>query len=512
MKKKLVSAFFAALIIIPLYHCQLDIDIDIENPVPGLTAISPVAMTARMPSFTLTVVGTGFTPASRIVFNNAVKETGYVDSTRLTCQIEPEDIVFPGTGANSGQELGNRNAAIAYVTDQTVRVAVRNPEPGGGDSNSMEFTIKANPGFTVPRSISSPEISASYFNAPSLAITNSGTIYALWDSIPYWYNEPGIYFNTSIDNGDTWSEPRKIRENSSQYVGRTVMAAGNPENIGVVWIDYPELSSPGILFSGSTDSGTNWSVPVTISGAYGSPQTPAIAMDGSGFICAAWEDYDPGLDRPVVVFSYSLDHGISWSTPSALALELPAPKSPAVKVNGTGNVYIACTDSSSRRVYFLRSEDYGGNWAPPVQACQRGSQSPIGLAINNNGHIMISGGSGDAFVVCSSDGGQDWTAPLVISNEIQEVRDPAITVDGTGNFCAVWTLSHLGETDIYFTRSIDNGTAWSTPVNVSNIERGSIMMAGIAAGSQGETGIAWVYLDETLNKWQVVFASGSTDL
>jgi hypothetical protein len=90
-----------------------------NNPVPSITSISPTSATAGGAAFTLTVNGSNFISSSSLRWGGASRTTTYVSSTQLTASITANDI----------------------ASAATVAVTVFNPAPGGGTSNSANFTI-----------------------------------------------------------------------------------------------------------------------------------------------------------------------------------------------------------------------------------------------------------------------------------------------------------------------------------------------------------------------------------
>jgi Bacterial Ig-like domain (group 3)/FG-GAP-like repeat len=121
------------------------------NPVPTVTTISPTSIAAGSIAFTLTVNGTNFVSNSVIHFNGAVQATTFVNSTQLTTTVQSLEVETAGNAA----------------------VTVMNPTPGGGTSNSVNFTISstANPQPNLT-SISPTTISA---GSPGFTITLTGT-------------------------------------------------------------------------------------------------------------------------------------------------------------------------------------------------------------------------------------------------------------------------------------------------------------------------------------------------
>ena len=101
-----------------------------QNPVPFLNqplvpdAIAPAGVPGF--TFTLTVSGTGFVPASKVNWNGSPRTTAFVNVSRLIAFILSSDIARPST------------ASITVVS----------PEPGGGTSNAV-FLLVHDPSSTL---------------------------------------------------------------------------------------------------------------------------------------------------------------------------------------------------------------------------------------------------------------------------------------------------------------------------------------------------------------------------
>ncbi len=95
------------------------IDSSTSWPLPTISSISPPAVIAGDPTFTLTVDGSGFAPGSMIRWNGANRTTTYVSLTRLTASIPASDVASTGTAT----------------------VTVFNPAPGGGTSGGATLNI-----------------------------------------------------------------------------------------------------------------------------------------------------------------------------------------------------------------------------------------------------------------------------------------------------------------------------------------------------------------------------------
>ncbi len=91
----------------------------VANPTPAVTSLSPAQYSAGGPAFTLTVTGTGFMSGSQVLWNGIARSATFNSATSLTTQIAASDVATAGTAT----------------------VAVSNPAPGGGPSNTVNFAI-----------------------------------------------------------------------------------------------------------------------------------------------------------------------------------------------------------------------------------------------------------------------------------------------------------------------------------------------------------------------------------
>ena len=91
----------------------------INNPVPAITSLNPNLAMVGGAKFTLAVNGGNFVNSSVVRWNGSDRPTTFVSETQLTASIPASDI-----------------ATVAVIT-----ITVWNPEPGGGTSNSMTFSI-----------------------------------------------------------------------------------------------------------------------------------------------------------------------------------------------------------------------------------------------------------------------------------------------------------------------------------------------------------------------------------
>jgi hypothetical protein len=122
-----------------------------SNPVPSIASLSPASAMAGAAAQTLTINGANFLSSSTVTYNSAAHTATFVSSTQLTISLSPSD------QATAGSFL----------------VVVTNPPPGGGPSNSVNFTVdKIVPTVT---SISPSSLNAST-SAASITVTGANFV------------------------------------------------------------------------------------------------------------------------------------------------------------------------------------------------------------------------------------------------------------------------------------------------------------------------------------------------
>jgi hypothetical protein len=140
---------------VALADCQQQINF----PAPSIKALSPTSIQAGGPSFTLTVTGKSFTPSSTIAWNGqtlaspsnpGLPSTLFVSSTKLTVLV-PAALIQDGGVA---------------------QVQVSTPQPGGGVTLPLPFTINPNAS-SVPQ-ITSLSPAGAFAGGASFTLTVTG--------------------------------------------------------------------------------------------------------------------------------------------------------------------------------------------------------------------------------------------------------------------------------------------------------------------------------------------------
>jgi hypothetical protein len=122
------------------------------TPLPHIDSISPTGVFAGSGSFTLVISGSGFVAQSSVTVNGSNLAPSSVSSTTIQLAMPATDVAAVGT----------------------VNIAVVNPPPGGGTSNTMQLSV-GNP-VPVITAVSPASVAASATTAPVVGVTGTGFV------------------------------------------------------------------------------------------------------------------------------------------------------------------------------------------------------------------------------------------------------------------------------------------------------------------------------------------------
>lgn len=295
------------------------------------------------------------------------------------------------------------------------------------------------------------------------------------------------------------------------------MALDNSGNINVVWNDsYVPMTATGALavyLGQSTDNGGNWDVKdiENILQEEGTPaySKPDIAIDGSGVINLVWQDYKANGSQEIT-FLRSTDNGVTWEPAVNVSDSITGSCIfPDIAIGDT-DIHIVWTKQpwgGGYNINLSSSADNGAAWSQPLSlSTARYYARPV-IEAGNAGNIFVfladdTQGWSDIYFCKSTDNGSSWSTAVNISNTQGDSIYPSAAIDSAGNINLLWSDDTSGNAEIYFTRSIDNGMTWSAASNIS-ASTGDSLLSAIALDQEGNIYIVWE--DETPGNYDIYF-------
>ncbi|MBI4479361.1 MAG: exo-alpha-sialidase [Acidobacteria bacterium] len=281
---------------------------------------------------------------------------------------------------------------------------------------------------------------------------------------------------TVSTNGTTWQRFKLSRT----WGGHNFLIGFDPsatvDSQGRYFVAYgvSDSSGPnGIVVVSSADGGLTWKktnpVVLNLSGGQFEDKywITADTNSSSSFkdrLYIAW-DRNKGNNQ-ILMVSYSGNQGQSWSAPKKIndgtsSLERVIYAFPAVAPNG--NVHVLWHDYARRQIFIDKSTDGGGTWGTDVAV----ASTNIGFGVD---------------IGCN--GGRSMTPA------------PQMAIDASGNIYVVFAKDDAAaglNLDVFFTKSINGGASWSTPMPVSSTSAGHQYNPAIAIDSTGAINVS--YLD-----------------
>jgi hypothetical protein len=200
---------------------------------------------------------------------------------------------------------------------------------------------------------------------------------------------------------------------------------------------------------------------------------PFIAVSGS-FIHVVWRDSRNG---PLAIYyKRSTDNGLSWSTDTKLTNDsaiIGANHYPFMAASGS-NVYVVWPDSriGNSEIYYKRSTNNGLNWTEDTRLTQDPASSEYAYvaATGSNVHVVWRDnrdGNFEIYYKRSLNGGSGWEADTRLTNDPVSSNWPTVAVNGS-NIHVLWRDFRDGNWEIYYKRSITNGSTWEADKRLTN--------------------------------------------
>ncbi|HEY9732002.1 MAG TPA: sialidase family protein [Drouetiella sp.] len=121
-------------------------------------------------------------------------------------------------------------------------------------------------------------------------------------------------------------------------------------------------------------------------------------------------------------------------------------------------------------------------------------------------------GLSDVYCSFSDDEGKTWSGRIHVSQTLAVSTRPRIAFEKSGAIDVVWTDTAYGENnpDIFFSRSTDDGTSWSRPINISHTP-GASRDPELAIGTDGKIHVLFVETPAADLATRDIYYTNSTD-
>jgi len=272
----------------------------------------------------------------------------------------------------------------------------------------------------------------------------------------------GVFLFIQILTAQTWTADKRLTWNSGSSLDPAIAEDSN-DHIHLVWED----NSSGnweIYYKRYLAVGARW-ITKRLTYSFEDSMHPAIAIDSNDKIHLVWQDYTPGNRE--IYYKNSKDGGASWGNFKRLTWNAGSSHGPAIAVDSTDCIHVVWEDDTPGfyEIFYKKSKDGGLNWTTKRLTWNLSHSLCPAIAIDSNDHIHLvwtddAPGNFEIFYKKSIDGGSSWTTKRQTLNSGHS-GCPAIAVDSNNHIYVVWNDDTPGNMEIYFRTSTDGGTVWT---------------------------------------------------
>jgi hypothetical protein len=410
-------------------------------------------------------------------------------------------------GLNTNGQLGNTtntnsNTPTAIGTPPpTTTTTTTTTTPTTTSTTTTTTTLPPTSASSSARNISN---SSGLSQHPEIAASGT-TVIAAWEDFIAGNSKPNIFVARSTDSGATFGSPLTFSNGTSTPRNPKIAISGT--TVLVVWEDN-RGAGYDISMVRSTDGGATFST-TTVFSTFGNSFDPQVAIQGTT-VLVSWEDIST-LNYEVLI-ARSTDGGVTFASPLNLSNNSGGSVNPQIMTSGT-TVIVAWEDSTpgNTEIFVSRSTNNGATFGPPLNISNTAVKSIDPKIAISGTTVLITWadgnfGSDEIFVSRSMDSGTTFAPPMNISNSGGGAHYPEIAISGA-IVMVTWQDFKTGNDEIFLSRSTDSGASFASPLNLSNNTPSSF---GPKVTALGTTGLIVVWRDRGAGNLDI-FVARSTD-
>ncbi len=348
-----------------------------------------------------------------------------------------------------------------------------------------------------------PFESVTSFNNAWCVVSSGANVHVVWHDDRDGNTE--IYYKHSTDNGTNWETDMRLTEESS-WSERPSIAVSD-SIVHVVWYDG-RLGPPRIFYKRSLDNGITWGQDISLTPTAGVSYHPSVAVSDS-IVHVVWTDMSAG---PQIYYTRSLDNGTTWEidriiTPAAP----PAGKNLASVAVSDSIVHVVWMDMrADPQIYYTRSLDNGTTWEIDRSLTPAPSQFSSIAVSDSIVHVVYADfryGSDvpKIYYIRSLDDGTTWETETRLADDSASWYPSVAVSDSIVH--VVWPDNRHGDpSEIYYKRSLDNGTNWGTDIRLTDNPSESREPSVAVSGSY----VHVVWHDDRDGNWEIYYKRNPT--
>jgi hypothetical protein len=320
---------------------------------------------------------------------------------------------------------------------------------------------------------------------------------------------------------DGWTTAQRLTNNQIGLFPDIVIDSQNVTH--VVYTQTPDFNTSRIVRY-MNNRGGNWSAPFTLSapGLFADlGRLSTVTLSGKVYLAAVYKAKTGNNVTSRIYYRLSSDGGATWGPQERITNA--ASYEPAIRLDDTGQPHVLFTYQPGSALDMAYSTRVNGAWTAP-QVLNTGAtafnRDPSISYTRANGtltlHAVFMGGkngdeSNKRIYSVRKVGAGPWEAPRQRQSN-SGGGFPELVTDFQSKVYGVWQVNSSSYFyEPYFSRSLDNGTNWSTPEVVGSKSADIGEVPAIARTPSGKIAVLWEDQYRTSDNKRDVFARISED-
>lgn len=311
-----------------------------------------------------------------------------------------------------------------------------------------------------------------------------------------------VFYKRSTDWGRTWSRDTWLTYHDTARSWTPSITVAD-STVHVVCFDTEDGANGEICHRRSLDAGVTWLPGTRLSHDTAKSEYPSVAASGLN-VHVVWRDGRDERWSWEVYHQRSTDGGATWVGETRLTNATGIKWSPSAAV-ADSLVHAVWGDNrdGNWEVYYKRSTNWGRDWQTDVRLTTSvfAQQWPCVAAAGSCVHVGWVDGEdvdGEIHHTRSTDGGATWEPARRVTNGSARVEFWAPSICASGAMVhAVWHDTRDGNSELYYSRSTDQGENWALETRLTG-DNAASSYPSIAA-SDSVLHVAWTdYRDGVL--------------
>ena len=297
----------------------------------------------------------------------------------------------------------------------------------------------------------------------------------------------------------------------SQWQASPTMAVDDSGNVLVSWEDYRN-GTFDIYFSRLLAGGTSFETDLRVNDDIGIARQsrPSLAIAPDGRIHLAWEDYrNNNWD---IYYANSTDGGLSFASNVLISTENTTDwqNNPSIAVDSLGTVHAVWEDNRQGNwsIHYANSSDGYGRNVKVNDDLLVGNNWEASIGVGDTGVIhVIWETQSDIYHARSMDGGLTFNTTGRVNDDAggASQSSASLAVEDGGNVHVVWEDSRLGDADIFYARSTDDGLTFEANIRINTDSSGEGQTSPWIAVEDSEL-VHVVWADARNSHWDIFYS------